>query len=184
MVEIGGIITKAIDGFYYILVDKEEYCCKSRKKFRFKEIDELFKNFPYDVIKISVKHENNIDIIKDKLCNNISCFCGASGVGKSSLLNKIVDKNIMDTSTLSQKVKRGKHTTRFSQLVYIDELDGYLIDTPGFSSVNISKHIDIDNLREYFIEFKDYYEGCKFRGCKHINEIKCNVKQKRISMIN
>ena len=83
----------------------------------------------------------------------------------------------MDTSTLSQKVKRGKHTTRFSQLVYIDELDGYLIDTPGFSSVNISKHIDIDNLREYFIEFKDYYEGCKFRGCKHINEIKCNVKQ-------
>ena len=268
MVEIGGIITKAIDGFYYILVDKEEYCCKSRKKFRFKEIepkvgdrvtikiidrnkkegvienihkrvsdfirpqisnvtqifivlsylepkinfemlnkmlinfeaegvkinivinkcdlhtdvddkevDELFKNFPYDVITISVKHENNIDIIKDKLCNNISCFCGASGVGKSSLLNKIVDKNIMDTSTLSQKVKRGKHTTRFSQLVYIDELDGYLIDTPGFSSVNISKHIDIDNLREYFIEFKDYYEGCKFRGCKHINEIKCNVKQ-------
>lgn len=268
MVEIEGIIAKAIDGFYYILVNKEEYCCRSRKKFRFKEIEpkvgdkvtikiidfekregviekihertsgfirpqisnvtqvfivlaylepkvnlemlnkmlinfeveevktniiinkcdlhgeeddrevnELFKSFPYDVIKVSVKDRININTIKNKLHNNISCFCGASGVGKSSLLNEIVSKNIMDISTLSQKIKRGKHTTRFSQLIYIDELDGYLIDTPGFTSVSISKNIGMDDLKEYFIEFMDYYEGCKFRGCRHINEAQCNVKK-------
>lgn len=62
-------------------------------------------------------------------------------------------------------------------MIYIDELDGYLIDTPGFTSVSISKNIGMDDLKEYFIEFMDYYEGCKFRGCRHINEAQCNVKK-------
>lgn len=141
-----------------------------------KELEKLFHKFPYEVLFVSVKKVLNIDIIKHKLSGNISCFCGPSGVGKSSLLNLILDKKIMEISDLSRKIKRGRHTTRFSQLIYLEDYDGYIIDTPGFSSIEIVENIDKDILKDYFIDFHDY-ENCKFRGCTHTsNEKGCNVK--------
>lgn len=263
---VDGIIVKAIDGFYYVICEKVEYFCKSRKKFRFKEIEpkvgdnvsiniidkdkkegviekiydrttdfirpqlsnvtqvfivlsykepkinlellnkliinfevlgvkicvvinkcdlydekssielnKLFEKFPYDVLFVSVKDNLNINCIKEKLSKNISCFCGPSGVGKSSLLNAIFDKNVMETSELSCKIKRGRHTTRFSQLIYLKDFDGYIADTPGFTSIEISKDINQYNLKNYFIDFYNY-DNCKFRECNHITEHGCGVK--------
>lgn len=140
------------------------------------ELEKLFYKFPYEVLFVSVKEGLNIDLIKRRLGGNISCFCGPSGVGKSSLLNLILDKKIMEISDLSSKIKRGRHTTRFSQLIYLEDCDGYIIDTPGFSSIEIVGSIDKDILKNYFIDFRDY-ENCKFRGCTHTsNETGCNVK--------
>lgn len=140
------------------------------------KLKNMFYKFPYEVLFVSVKENLNINLIKNMLSGNISCFCGPSGVGKSSLLNLILSKKIMETSDLSYKIKRGKHTTRFSQLIYLKECDGYIIDTPGFSSVEIIQKIDKNTLKDYFIDFNEY-KNCKFRGCSHTkNEDGCNVK--------
>ena len=140
------------------------------------ELKELFLNFPYEIIFVSTKNNVGVDLIKGKLKDNISCFCGASGVGKSSLLNSIANEKLMGVSSLSSKIKRGRHTTRFSQLIYLKEFGGYLVDTPGFTSMEISNKIHPQEYKNYFPEFYNYND-CKFRGCIHVNEIGCSVKK-------
>lgn len=140
------------------------------------KIKQLLENLPYEIIFTSTKNGSSLDIIREKLSKNISCFCGPSGVGKSSLLNALLGKEVMQTSDLSNKIKRGRHTTRFSQLIFLENLQGYIVDTPGFTSIDIPKSINESNLKNYFIDFYDY-QNCKFRECRHINEIGCNVKE-------
>ena len=102
-------------------------------------------------------------------------MAGPSGVGKSSTLNTISPKTQMETGAVSEKIKRGRHTTRHSELIYLGE-ETFLMDTPGFSSLYL-EDIDKEELRFYFPEFADYENQCRFNGCSHIHEPGCAVKQ-------
>lgn len=101
-------------------------------------------------------------------------LAGQSGAGKSTLLNKLKKDAHQATGEISQVLNRGKHTTRQVQLFKLG--DGFLADTPGFSSIDLTP-IKLDKLKNYYIEFKKASSKCKFRGCQHLKEPKCEVKR-------
>ena len=139
------------------------------------ELKSIYEVSRYKVIPVSNKLKLNIDKIKEELKENTVVFAGPSGVGKSSLLNE-VDKNFeLKTGEVSDKIKRGKHTTRHAELLKL-ECGGMVADTPGFSSLTLDD-IDESELKEYFIEF-DKYDDCRFGSrCIHENEPSCAVKE-------
>ena len=139
------------------------------------ELKDSYEVSGYKVISVSNKLKLNIDKIKEELKENTVVFAGPSGVGKSSLLNE-VDKNFeLKTGEVSDKIKRGKHTTRHAELLKL-ECGGMVADTPGFSSLTLDD-IDESELKEYFIEF-DKYDECRFGSrCIHENEPSCAVKE-------
>ena len=139
------------------------------------ELKSIYEVSGYKVIPVSNKLKLNIDKIKEELKENTVVFAGPSGVGKSSLLNE-VDKNFeLKTGEVSDKIKRGKHTTRHAELLKL-ECGGVVADTPGFSSLTLDD-IDESELKEYFIEF-DKYDDCRFGSrCIHENEPSCAVKE-------
>lgn len=129
----------------------------------------------YKVIPVSNNKELNIDKVKEELKGNIVVFAGPSGVGKSTLLNNIDSKFQLQTGEVSDKIKRGKHTTRHAELLKL-ECGGMVADTPGFSSLTLDD-IEENELKDYFIEFEDFSDECKFGGrCMHENEPSCGVK--------
>lgn len=139
------------------------------------ELKNIYEVSGYKVIPVSNKLKLNIDKIKEELKENTVVFAGPSGVGKSSLLNE-VDKNFeLKTGEVSDKIKRGKHTTRHAELLKL-ECGGMVADTPGFSSLTLDD-IEENELKEYFIEF-DKYDECRFGSrCIHENEPSCAVKE-------
>ena len=139
------------------------------------ELKSIYEVSGYKVIPVSNKLKLNIDKIKEELKENTVVFAGPSGVGKSSLLNE-VDKNFeLKTGEVSDKIKRGKHTTRHAELLKL-ECGGMVADTPGFSSLTLDD-IDESELKEYFIEF-DKYDDSRFGSrCIHENEPSCAVKE-------
>ena len=139
------------------------------------ELKNIYEISGYKVIPVSNKTKLNIDKIKEELRENIVVFAGPSGVGKSSLLNEI-DKNFkLQTGEVSDKIKRGKHTTRHAELLKL-ECGGLVADTPGFSSLTLDD-IGETELKEYFIEF-DEFDNCRFGSrCVHENEPSCAVKE-------
>ena len=139
------------------------------------ELKSIYEVSGYKVIPVSNKLKLNIDKIKEELKENTVVFAGPSGVGKSSLLNE-VDKNFeLKTGEVSDKIKRGKHTTRHAELLKL-ECGGMVADTPGFSSLTLDD-IDESELKEYFIEF-DKHDECRFGSrCIHENEPSCAVKE-------
>jgi ribosome biogenesis GTPase len=102
-------------------------------------------------------------------------FSGPSGVGKSSIMNAIQPDFILKTGELSEKLKRGKHTTRHAE-IYKLSFGGHAVDTPGFSSFEL-EGIDEYSLRNYYPEIVNYEEGCKFMDCLHYKEPDCSVKE-------
>ena len=129
----------------------------------------------YKVIPVSNNKELNIDKVKEELKGNIVVFAGPSGVGKSTLLNNIDSKFQLQTGEVSDKIKRGKHTTRHAELLKL-ECGGMVADTPGFSSLTLDD-IEENELKDYFIEFENFSDECKFGGrCMHENEPACGVK--------
>ena len=129
----------------------------------------------YEIIKVSAVNKINISEIKNHLQNKISVLTGPSGVGKSSILNAIDPKFNLKVGVVSEKIQRGKHTTRFSELIKF--ADGFLIDTPGFSNVDLFEiGLDEKNLADCFKEFSNYVSECKFKGCSHTHEPDCAVK--------
>ncbi|CEO27036.1 ribosome small subunit-dependent GTPase A [Paraclostridium sordellii] len=129
----------------------------------------------YKVIPVSNNKELNIDKVKEELKGNIVVFAGPSGVGKSTLLNNIDSKFQLQTGEVSDKIKRGKHTTRHAELLKL-ECGGMVADTPGFSSLTLDD-IEENELKDYFIEFENFSDECKFGGrCMHENEPSCGVK--------
>ena len=100
---------------------------------------------------------------------------GPSGVGKSSLINGLQDHTTMETGNISEKIGRGKHTTRHSELIPIAE-DSFIMDTPGFSSMYVLE-IEAGQLWEYFPEFVPHEPECRFQGCAHIGEPDCGIKE-------
>lgn len=136
-----------------------------------KEINNVI-NYYESIGYVTVKN-TQIDKIKSILKNNLSVFVGQSGAGKSSLLNKLDSKLELKTNEISKALGRGKHTTRHVELFEVCE--GLVVDTPGFSSLDLSSlsNMDIrDNMKEMF----DNLDKCKYRDCMHYKEDGCYVK--------
>ncbi|QUI22926.1 ribosome small subunit-dependent GTPase A [Vallitalea pronyensis] len=138
-------------------------------------IKDVYSNTGYHIMLTSAVEEIGISPLKDILFNKTTVFAGPSGVGKSSILNLIQSEEILETGEVSHKIKRGKHTTRHASLLAFHK-DSYVVDTPGFSSLFI-EDMEKEELKDYFIEFQRYKDGCKFGGCNHISEPKCAVKK-------
>lgn len=130
----------------------------------------------FKVFSVSSVTGEGVDEVKDYLKGKISAFCGNSGVGKSTLLNRIDSRISADTGTISKKLGRGRHTTRQVELFPL-EGGGYIADTPGFSAVELQRFQVIlkDELQHCFREFEDYIPNCKFTGCSHTKEKGCSV---------
>ena len=145
---------------------------KNKKK---KKIKEIYEEIGYKVIETQANENIGIDKLKNELKGNISAFAGNSGVGKSTLINRLFNNNITLEGEISQKNKKGKNTTTTIQ-IYEIEKNAYIADTPGFSTLDISE-IQSKDLDEYFIEFKKYIRECEFIGCTHIKEQNCGIKR-------
>ena len=144
------------------------------------ELYNAYEKCGYKVLFISVKEEKGLDELKELLRGKTTTLAGPSGVGKSSLLNKLVPDALMQTGELSRKIDRGKNTTRHSELFFVSELsegedETYLFDTPGFTSLNLND-VTTDNLMQYYPEFEEFEPECRFGGCSHIAEPDCGVK--------
>lgn len=134
-----------------------------------------YENSGCHVLFSSAQEGEGIPELKSLLKGKTTVMAGPSGVGKSSTLNSISEGKQMETGAVSEKIKRGRHTTRHSELIYLGE-DTYLVDTPGFSSLYLMD-IDKEDLRFYFPEFGAYENQCRFNGCSHIHEPGCAVKE-------
>lgn len=124
---------------------------------------------------ISARYEQGVEEIRDLLRGKTTTVAGPSGVGKSTLINLLVPDAEMETGQISQKIDRGKHTTRHSELFRVEE-DSYIFDTPGFSSLELMG-LEKEELRYYFPEFAPYEGSCRFQGCVHGQEPGCAVKE-------
>lgn len=134
----------------------------------------LYTDIGYDVLQVSAKHHIGIDTLKTALSNKVSVFAGPSGVGKSTLLNALDSKLNLITGCISDKIRRGKHTTRVAELLPFCE-GGFVVDTPGFSFTEFS-YIDKFELGYYFPEFEQSRDSCKFNTCLHEKEPQCGIK--------
>ena len=138
------------------------------------ELKATYESCGYRVIFTSAYKEENIQEIKAVLKGKITAVAGPSGVGKSSLINCLQENINMETGSISRKIERGKHTTRHSELIPVDE-DSYIVDTPGFSSL-YTNDFEKEELKSYFPEFREYEGTCRFLGCNHVSEPGCMVK--------
>lgn len=141
------------------------------------KLKEIYELAGYKVIETSTIYEDGIDKLKNVLKHNISVFAGPSGVGKSSLLNLVSPGFNLETGDVSNKTKRGKHTTRHVELLELD-CDSFVLDSPGFSSLNVDFIQEDYQIKDYFKEISKYGEGCRFKSCLHDNEPNCEVKTK------
>lgn len=139
------------------------------------KICNLYQDIGYPVYLLSAKAGNGIIELKKVLYDKITVFAGPSGVGKSTILNALEPGLSLATGELSEKIKRGKHTTRFAQLLAISG-GGLLVDTPGFSFTEFNE-LETTELTYYFSEFVKFSSQCKFNTCLHDKEPQCAVKQ-------
>ena len=137
-------------------------------------IVERYTKVGYDVICLSAKEAIHTDQLMPLLKDQTTVFAGPSGVGKSTLLNTIANFTL-ETGNVSDKIKRGKHTTRHVELLALAE-GGFVLDTPGFTSLQLDG-VEAEDLQYYFPELREYIGECKFRGCTHIHEPGCKVKE-------
>ena len=129
----------------------------------------------YEVLFISAESGYGINTLEAVIKGKTTVFAGPSGVGKSSTLNSLFPDANVQTGGLSEKIQRGKHTTRHSELMFVDD-DTYIMDTPGFSSL-YTEGIEAEDLKLYFPEIAAYTGTCKFNMCNHISEPRCLVKE-------
>lgn len=135
----------------------------------------IFQKSGARVIVTSVVTNEGIDELKNILIGKTTALAGPSGVGKSSILNAIFPDANSKTGNISEKINRGKHTTRHSEIFHVDT-NTYIMDTPGFTSLDYANIEDI-NLHYYINEFEPYEGKCRFNGCVHVNEPDCKVKE-------
>lgn len=140
-----------------------------------REIEEAYVACGCKVVFTSVSNREGVEEIRKLIKGKTTTVAGPSGVGKSSMINLLQSAVKMQTGVLSDKIDRGKHTTRHSELIPIDE-DTYILDTPGFSSLNLFD-VSTDTLKDYYYEFEGYAAECRFLDCKHISEPDCGVKK-------
>ncbi|MBP3696607.1 MAG: ribosome small subunit-dependent GTPase A [Clostridia bacterium] len=139
------------------------------------EYVEIYRNAGIRTISVSSVSGDGVEEVKAELKNHISAFCGNSGVGKSTLLNAIDPSLGLKTAEISDKLGRGRHTTRQSELFKVE--GGYVADTPGFSSLELEETEVIlkDDLPYAFPEFEQYIGTCKFTSCLHVKDKGCRI---------
>lgn len=134
----------------------------------------IFKNTEYKIIFSSIYNEDSVQELKGILKDKLSVFSGPSGVGKSSIMNAVEPNFELETGEISEKLKRGKHTTRHAEIFKLS-FGGYVVDTPGFSSFEL-EGIDEYELKNYYPEMIKY-EKCRFLDCLHNKEPGCSIKE-------
>jgi len=142
------------------------------------EIREIYKKTPFSVIETSSKDKIGVDAAKELLHGKICVLCGASGVGKSTLINSLYPQLRLKTGSLSEKIARGKNTTRTTELFSLG--DGtYLADTPGFTAVNTELYCTIEHkeLHTLFPEFAEHTYKCRYADCTHTKETDCGIAE-------
>lgn len=178
------IVDNLIVDKFLIQVEKEELECiiiinkidllkSEEEKDKLNNFLEIYEKL-YTVIPTSITNKQNFDSLKLILKNKINTLAGMSGVGKSSLLNCLDDRLNLKVGEISDRLKRGKHTTTHAELIYLN-FGSFIADTPGFANLELNnfKRIEIKN---FFIEFDYYKMMCEFSNCNHINEPFCGIK--------
>lgn len=134
----------------------------------------LYADAGYETVLSSANDGSGTDTLRALFSQKIAVFAGPSGVGKSSLINRLIPEAARETGRISEKIKRGRHTTRHTEILPIPP-DGFCVDTPGFTSLDLSG-IPVSEYAALFREFKPYVRGCRFSNCMHITEDGCAVK--------
>ncbi len=149
---------------------------------------EIYRPSGYPIFFFSAKTGDGTEQVREQLTGKTSVVAGPSGGGKSTLINLLAPHAQMETGELSKKIQRGKNTTRHAELITLDD-SSFIVDTPGFSSLSIEGNasdgkyakggpytVDTDSLKEYFPEFVQLEDQCRFRGCSHLTEPGCAVR--------
>jgi len=139
------------------------------------KVKRMYEEIGYEVMITSSLQGIGVQQVKDRLAGEISVFSGQSGVGKSTLLNALMPGLALETSEISLRLGRGRHTTRHVELIELDN-GGYVADTPGFSQLDFLE-LGVEELSSCFREFAPHAAECKFRGCSHLQEPGCRVIQ-------
>lgn len=135
----------------------------------------LYQDIGYQVLSLSARQNLGIEQLKQQLFGRISVFAGPSGAGKSTILNAVEPGLALTTGEVSAKIGRGKHTTRFAELLPLSG-GGFVVDTPGFSFTEFTD-VPATELMHCFPEIAKYAANCKFTTCLHDKEPQCAVKQ-------
>lgn len=139
------------------------------------EIAAIYEASGCKILFVSAKKELGLKELQEILEGKTTTVAGSSGVGKSSLINLLAPEACMETGEISKKIERGRHTTRHAELIQLKG-DGYIMDTPGFSSLYLPE-MEKEELQDCYPEFAAFEPYCRFQGCSHISEPDCGVKE-------
>ncbi len=139
-----------------------------------RKLAEIYEKAGYEVLLISALHDEDLEQVRSRLHGKTTALAGPSGVGKSTLTNRIQPEASMETGAVSEKIRRGRHTTRHSELFFVAP-DTFLMDTPGFSSIFVDD-MEPGELAALFPEFESFVPQCRFLGCAHVGERECGIK--------
>lgn len=138
------------------------------------ELKAIYEKAGYPLYFVSLKDKEDVSAVLELMRGKTTVLAGPSGVGKSTFTNTLVSDAQMETGAVSEKIKRGKHTTRHSELFFVEK-DTYLMDTPGFSSLT-PESMEASDVKDYYPDFDEFVDDCRFLGCVHIGERDCGVK--------
>lgn len=136
---------------------------------------EIYEDCGFQAVSVSARTQQGIEQLEELLRGRTTTVAGPSGVGKSSIINCLQSDVVMETGQISEKIQRGRHTTRHSELIALGG-DTYILDTPGFSSLGLFD-LEKEQLGEYYQEFRQFEKYCRFGGCAHISEPVCGVRE-------